>query len=529
MADMDAKLKQPTYMRRFIAFLIDLILLVLCTVIVYSAFTSTFMVEALGGSTLDREMLNFAADTGLYSVEYDEEGNPLRLTTGNAYIVYEYNPQTSTSINSDGEEITIITQEDYGYLMYEDLMWNFWTGFYLEDDRMDPISAEGELVEKPLSTSDPNFVIYGRYFSQIFMGLPELTASQEEENWLEFSLTHDDWEEELQDSSGFYRYSLNEEGYVDYSLPPTLTERALEGLAGSSNSQWIASLTDHFFDASTYTGVYRDLADWTVGSHTYSTQRYYLSRYSLLNQYIYYALLTAYLPFLLIFFYIIPVSTRDGRSIGKMLTHLSIVSKEAVRMKPYQRFLRPLTVLVILGLFLVPPTFIGFMLVMLFALLDFMFMVLHRSHKTFEDLLTGTVCINAHESLWFKNEEEAERYFASHPEVQEKKEKTPEEIILEKELSILDLSTLNLRREEASSISSFDEYEKDMEAKHQERLEAISSHAASSSSMETKEEKEENAESISPSLDKKEENSPKEEEEDLEEDSFLDETNKREE
>ena len=521
---MDAKLKPANYFRRFVAFIIDLALLIFCTVILYSSVTSTFLFDYLGGSKASQKMIEFTSQTNLFAIEYNEEGEPLSAS----YLSYAYNPQSTVSIDSSSQEVTIITQEDYGYKMYEKAIYDFWTGFYLEDDRLLPLTIDGEEVPKPSSLEDPLFKEYGKYLLEEFYGLPKLTESQLEQNWGEFSLTHENWEEELDEENGFYRYSLGEDGYIDFTLAPSLTSRAIEGLNGNSDSQWVSSLAD-FFNDGVGEGVYCALADWTIGSGS-SPQTYYRNLYNEFNRYIYVAFAVAYAPFLLIFFYIIPVFMRDGRTLGKALTHLSVVSREGVRIKLWQRLTRPLMVFIFLSFAFLPSLAIGIMFIMLFALLDFMFMILHRSHKTFEDLATRTILIDARESLWFKNEEEAERYFASHPESKKKKEKTPEEIQLERELSILDSSTLFARKEEASKISSFDDFEAEMEEKHQARLEEILN--KTSKKEEESEEKNGDIEEKPLTSNESDENPQKEMSSDeimdnsFEDDSFLDEQNK---
>ncbi len=480
---MDSKLKQAGYWRRTFAFLIDALFLTLCTVIVYANLTSTYLVSAMGGEKVNEEMLQYAYDTGLYNMEETEEGG-YRFVNGNGYLSYAAEPQSTTVSDSEGKEETVVTQEERGYLLYWDAMWSYWTGFFLEDERAVPLSEvdeEGNVADlsRPSGTDDPNFASYGRFFSQEFMGLPELSEVEEATNWHEYAATHEDWERNLSDTGmgqgkvGYYRYQVNEEGYVDYSLPPILTSVSEEGLSASQTSaQWSTALLNHFYDPDVGEGCYFDLADWAIGWGN-SPQTYYRARYDALNRYASYALDVAYAPFLFLFFYLIPALMRDGKTLGKAILHIAVVKREGTRLGLKERLLRPLVVLAMLSLIFIPSLWLAFMFLMLVVLLDFMLMVLHRSHLTVEDMLFGTIVIDARESLWFRNEEERERYLAAHPEQRKSAPKTPEEEQLERELQILDLSTIDARREEARRMTSFDAFEEEQDRLHKERIDSI--------------------------------------------------------
>lgn len=480
---MDSKLKQAGYWRRTFAFLIDALFLILCTVIVYANLTSTYLISAMGGDKANEEMLQYAYDTGLYNMEETEEGG-YRFKDGNGYLSYAAEPQSTTTSDSEGKEETVVTQEKRGYLLYWDAMWSYWTGFFLEDERAVPLSemdAEGNEIElpRPTGTDDPNFASYGRYFSQEFMGLPELSEVEEATNWREYAETHEDWERNLSDGGmgqgkvGYYRYSLNEEGFVDYSLPPVLTSASEEGLSSPQTSaQWSSALLGHFYDPDVGEGCYFDLADWAIGWGD-SPQSYYRERYDAINDYASYALDVAYAPFLFLFFYLIPALMRDGKTLGKAILRIAVVKREGTRIGPKERLLRPLVVLAMLSLIFIPNLWLSLMFLMLVVLLDFMLMILHKSHLTVEDMIFGTIVIDARESLWFRSEEEKERYLAAHPERSKSAPKTPEEEQLEKELQILDLSTIDARREEARRMTSFDAFEEEQDRLHKERIESI--------------------------------------------------------
>ena len=78
-----------------------------------------------------------------------------------------------------------------------------------------------------------------------------------------------------------------------------------------------------------------------------------------------------------------------------------------------------------------------------------------------------TAVVSRKDSIYFENQEDKEEYLLEH--AHDNEEEKEENARLAAEDAILDLSTLNKRREEAKNITSFDEFEKQKDQEAAER------------------------------------------------------------
>ena len=119
-------------------------------------------------------------------------------------------------------------------------------------------------------------------------------------------------------------------------------------------------------------------------------------------------LLLALLVGYLIFFFIIPMCLRDGKTFGKQFLKLSVVSKDYYSVKRSQIVLRYLPQSL---LFVVAALFLGINAITIglgtFIVLGSYCMAIFRgNHESIHDVIAGTYVVSDELSLWFKNPEE---------------------------------------------------------------------------------------------------------------------------
>lgn len=116
------------------------------------------------------------------------------------------------------------------------------------------------------------------------------------------------------------------------------------------------------------------------------------------------ALLVGYL----IFFFVIPMCLRDGKTFGKQFLKLSVISKDYYSVKKSQivlRYLPQALLIVIIALFLgINALTVG---IGTFIILGSYCMAIFKNdHQSVHDVIAGTYVVSDEDSLWFKNAEE---------------------------------------------------------------------------------------------------------------------------
>lgn len=118
----------------------------------------------------------------------------------------------------------------------------------------------------------------------------------------------------------------------------------------------------------------------------------------------------------IVFLFIIPLCTKYGRTLGKLMFHLAVVNKLGYDIKKYQivpRFWFP--VLVMVFAFFVCQLIGGQVLmsyllfVTLYTLTNYGMVLFTKGHKAIHDYFALTQVINMKESVWYKDAQEEER------------------------------------------------------------------------------------------------------------------------
>lgn len=459
---MDASIKEAGLFRRFVAFLVDFLLLLVPFLLLSQFLIGPAMANALGNDALTSDLKTYQQATGLF--REGQDGN---------YYLYSYDPNGpsaypavsgSSSLPSDYQYDKLPEGEET-YEAYYRLAWHYVVEVL-------PTYAESDGLFQPITYTLSNgdsatvgeFTSYGYsdYFAQNFFGLPtrdEVNSSIERNGVTEKGLSGD---------SEYFKYALSESGdAADFAARPVLQAKYQE-LVDAGDKDTLKELALYFFDldkgGSSYgdLGVYGKAVALAIGSDENPTQTYYNGIVSRLNSNAWLALLPAYLPFAFIVFFLVPMVSKDAKTPGKWLMKLSVISLDGYTITMKERTLRSLLMFIIVSIPILPGDTIPIFAFLIICLIDYMFLALSKTKQSLHDRLTHTLEVDSRTSVVFKDEAEKENYMHLHPElfpgyVDPKAQAENEHIAMLD--SILDSSTIDRNREEARSITNFDEYE----------------------------------------------------------------------
>jgi uncharacterized RDD family membrane protein YckC len=433
--------KEAGYGKHIVSYLIDAAIAIIIGGTLFGTVTSTTMLASLGGDEAAQNFLAIAADSGLFEMETADDGSYLSATP--------YSYQASLSSLSSGSE-----QSAPGYELYFSCVWNYYTVFLPKaivtadnptpDGRIAPLKdASGN----PFSSKEQ----YYAYFDQSVLGLPDPTLYD----------THPSGSDDdplLYTGASYYRYSLSDDKQtIDLAKKPVL-QSSVQAKVDAGDEATLEELNEYFYvpatSASDASGLYAAALNDLEGLGAGASQSYYAENYSRYDFAYYLCVLTAFLPLEFIVFFFIPLFMPNGETLGKKLMGLAVVGKDGLRLRPWQRILRPLAVTVLNSLFLLPyVSSFALMLFVILALVDYMMLMLSKSHQSLHDKLTQTIVADAKHSTFFATPEDKAAYAAG---LQAAKggSGTPAQ-----PTEILDLSTIDQSREEARKMGSFDEFE----------------------------------------------------------------------
>lgn len=131
------------------------------------------------------------------------------------------------------------------------------------------------------------------------------------------------------------------------------------------------------------------------------------------------ATLAAFAPSILvapILSYLIPsVLFKDGRSIGKKIMKVAVISSSGYKCSRPTLLLRGVLLCLPFWMNLIPHPFVTLPISMLVFMIDYMVLVMNKNHQSLHDLACRTITIRSDLSLWFASAEVEERYIESHP------------------------------------------------------------------------------------------------------------------
>lgn len=179
----------------------------------------------------------------------------------------------------------------------------------------------------------------------------------------------------------------------------------------------------------------------------------------------------------LVFYFLVPICSKNGRTIGKRIADTAVIGDDGYTAKKSRILLHYGFILLEWECMLIPSFIIGMMVYLFLSIIGFMVLVMSKNHQSIHDKIARTIVIRYRDSIWFDSPESEAEYIKNNPSslvAKLRRQANPEEapagpngrkmVVTEEQLlaeeSILDLSTINRRREEARNMTSFDEFER---------------------------------------------------------------------
>lgn len=447
---MNTHVKEAGFGKRLLAYLIDAACVIIMTAIFYTFVTSTYLYGALGGKQDLNEMNSFAADSSLFSPTYDTNSSVTSIS------LYSF---TDTKDTSGAPK----EQTKAGYAEYFDKVWNYYTVF---------LPTDGRTIKKTTDLGTP----YTQDDYDQFLEV-KLMKFQAKSVLDAMTLSGDPASDDavLAGDNLFFKYAtkvVEGKTVVDIAAMPVLRYSIQQDVDNGVAAR-LTALNEYMYNSAATDnnyGLYGNaVIDLTGGSSSQaSIQTYYSTRSSRVNYDIWVAAFVPFTAFQFIFFFVIPLCLKNGETLGKLTFSLGVSKIDGFRVTFKEKIIRQLLTTFLGMLVVLPWTYIGFMAYVLLALIDYMVLVMSKSHQSLHDRFAKTECYDKKASLVFIDEADMAEYASTHPEqFPELKDvaKEQENSQIAAEDSILDLSTLNKNRDEAKGMTSFDDYEK---AKEQE-------------------------------------------------------------
>ncbi len=378
--------------KRAFAFIIDFLLAFIIGTILNNFVTGTYLFKAMGGNTYQQDYYSFASDSGLVNVEKSDDGSIKSI------YLYAYAP--------DGKENKTLQyvatpNGEMGYEAYLDIVWNYYTVFYPTDSRM--VKPEGYTYDANKLDSYKTYV-----YKDIFL-LPDPSSI---EGKTDVTLSSSD------SSQTYFQYATNEDGTPNLTVKPVLKDSIKTDLADENKkTETLTNLRNYFIEISessssisvSGSGIYYGAALHMEGQNG-SNQTYFTNIYTKVSWMSWECSLVAVLPMYFIFLFLIPLCDKKGRSIGKYIFGLATIQKDGLYMNVIQRIFRPLVMMLIASLTLIPNNAISLLVFGVVALLDFGFIAFGKTNQALHDKLFKTTVVSNKKSKIFKTIEERDDY-----------------------------------------------------------------------------------------------------------------------
>jgi hypothetical protein len=165
-------------------------------------------------------------------------------------------------------------------------------------------------------------------------------------------------------------------------------------------------------------GLYGNaIVDLTGGTSSQtSIQTYYSDRSTRVNYDIWVSVFVPFSVFQLIFFFVIPLCLKNGETLGKLTLSLGTCKIDGFKITLKEKIIRQFLTTALGMLVILPWTYIGIMAYVLIALVDYMVLVMSKTHQSLHDRLAKTECYDKKASLVFIDEADMAEYASTHPE-----------------------------------------------------------------------------------------------------------------
>lgn len=373
---------------------------------------------------------------------YVAMGGQQAFTQGSSFLidsglVYEGDSGFMTYATVEADSKDDSGEHTYGYKTLEDKVWNYYTGFIASDDR----TSFDDVEEK-------TFANMAAWTLKNVYGLSE----------------------EKNDNSFYVPQVIG--GVYNYASKPVLKDE-IKAKVALSDATTLEDLLA-FYSASDGTGAYID-----AYSHLMS-QPYFTDVQNKLDEIQY----VAYAPFggfaVLVFFLLIPLLNKDGKTLGKMIIGTAVIDKRRKHPKKWQILVHYGVIVCWWAFLLLVHSYIWAIFAIFLSIMDYLVRIINKNGQSLHDIMAQTVVIDARHTDWEHTDYQGGEEVLSAAEERKNKKQTWEEKYANKasyekkeeadeDYGLLNMETVEKKRKAKDSISSFDEFEKETGNKNGEK------------------------------------------------------------
>ncbi len=390
--------------KRMGAFILDFLMLFACYIALLYTVGTGVLSTKMGAKKDTLDFFDYATSSRVY--EYTNENKvAIQIAGTNEYA----------ALSSAGEKTPAIYKRHYEIAEY------FYSSFCLNDNRIDEMKD----------------ATYGKaYFFESILKLPAATSVS--------TLSEEDIiadESKLYGESTYYRYAISSTGLADTSSA-VLQNKYQEILAGDDETKkttLIGKLNSYFYGDTD--------SILSQASSVLTSSSYYkaLSKHSQMVNWAIRAI--CYLPFSFAFFFLIPLISKHGQTLGKMITGLCVIGNDGYQVKMKSKLIRNLVMFVFVSVYVIAPLSTVYLIFALFlvAMVDYIITIGARNEYriSIEDKLAKTVVVNKKKSKIYKDASFEEGSISS---VGAKEIKNRD---IDEPVEVLDMDSINKAREEA--------------------------------------------------------------------------------
>ncbi len=203
--------------------------------------------------------------------------------------------------------------------------------------------------------------------------------------------------DEKGDGNAYYLPKKNEDGSYSFSSRPVLKD-GYKSAIDSGDGEIEKKILEAYIN--TESGYYL-----TPFDNLTNGQGYLAERINRINDAQRFALLPSAILFPVVFFFLIPLINKDGKTIGKMIFSLRLSSRDLPPLRFWQKFVHYGVILSYWLLILVSGVWIVMILAIFASIIDYLVRIINRSLLSLHDLLAHTVVIDTKKSERIEEEE----------------------------------------------------------------------------------------------------------------------------
>lgn len=320
---------------------------------------------------------------------------------------YEYHSHLVT-LNEETNKSEIVKSTD-DYKVYEKVVYYFYTSYLTGENIEIP---EGGDASNPLQYAAPNYDRVINVSDEVKMTTKEYySIAWYNENVLEINPS--DYNENgliNEQNTAYFTYAKNADGSLDKSVLGVPREKRYNDSTSQMEDITATQL------ASFYTKKYQEAYYTLVDQPFYANVATHANLYSGIS---------AVLPFVLsgaIFYVVIPLFTKDGKTLGKMIFKISLANYEGFKMKKYQLLLRfiPFFLTCASMLLVTSSIYICVIIIAVMFLTSFALMMASPKKCAMHDFVARTIVVDSKASHIFENPLEEENFCNKEDKIDEK-------------------------------------------------------------------------------------------------------------